>query len=176
MENELHGPLYTCNVCGRSHDDVPMSFAADYPDMYANMTGAERTARATIGSDQCIVDRKWYFLRGCLEIPIIGSDEVFLWGLWASIKEDVFDEISRSWEEEGRERRHGPFKGRLANSPSVYPDSLNAKLQIVMQPVGTRPLFVLEETERPIKLAQASGISRCEAFELAATLLHSLHG
>ena len=76
---------YTCHVCGERHDDVPMSFAADYPDMYAGLSKAERDARAVIGSDQCIIDNTLYFLRGCLEVPIIGSQEVFIWGLWASI-------------------------------------------------------------------------------------------
>jgi hypothetical protein len=165
---------YTCHVCGKSHNDVPMSFAVDYPDMYADLSKEERDARAVFGSDQCIIDNAWYFLRGCLQIPIIGSEEVFLWGLWALIKEEAFNEISDSWEEDGREQRHGPFKGRLANSLKIYPDSLNAKVRIILQPVGTRPLFELEEPERSIAVTQASGISKSEANKLAATLLHDL--
>jgi len=169
-------PIWACKVCGQSHDDVPLSFAADSPDMYANMKEEERGSRAVIGSDQCIIDEKWFFVRGCLEIPIVDSDEVFLWGLWASVKQEVFDEISESWEEEDRESTRGPFKGRLANSLSVYPGSLNLKLRITLQPVGTRPLFVIEELEHPMASAQSSGLSRREARELAATLLHNLKG
>jgi len=75
--------IYRCPTCGKSHSELPLSFAADFPDMYANMTGDERDARATIGSDQCIINREWFFIRGCLEIPIIGRDEPLLWGLWA---------------------------------------------------------------------------------------------
>ena len=93
-----------------------MSFAADVPDMYANMKGDERDTRATIGSDQCIIDQKWFFLRGCIEIPIVGRNEPFLWGVWASVREEVFDEISDCWEQQDRENLHGPFKGRLGNS------------------------------------------------------------
>jgi hypothetical protein len=105
---------------------------------------------------------------------IVGSEEVFLWGLWASLKEEVFNEISDFWQEEGRERLHGPFKGRLANLLAVYPDSLNAKLRIILQPVGARPLFTVEEPEHPLSLAQASGVSKSEACELAARLQHDL--
>jgi len=110
-----------------------------------------------------------------LEIPILGSDEIFLWGLWASIKEEVFDEISECWELDGREKTRGPFKGRLANTLSVYPPTLNRKLRIGMQPVGTRPLFVIEE-EHVLATEQRSGISRDRAMELAALLLRQERG
>jgi hypothetical protein len=51
---------YRCATCGKSHADVPLSFAANFPDIDANMTNDERDARATIGSDQCIIDQKWF--------------------------------------------------------------------------------------------------------------------
>lgn len=90
------------------------------------------------------------------------------------VKKEVFDEIEGCWEEQGRETRRGPFKARLANSLSVYPETLNLKLRIVLQPVNTRPLFILEE-EHPLATAQRDGISRADAMELCATLLH-VHG
>jgi len=80
-----------------------------------------------------------------IEIPIVGSDQPFLWGVWASIRQEVYDEVSNSSEEQGRERKYGPYKGRLANSLSIYPETLNLKLRIVLQPVGVRPLFFLED-------------------------------
>ena len=163
---------YKCTTCGKVHDRVPLSFAADFPDMYANMNREDRDARGVISSDQCIIDQEWFFLRGCLEVPIIGSQDPFLWGLWASIKEEVFDDISGAWELVGREKSRGPFKGRLANSLSVHPETLNLKIQIVLQPVGTRPLFFLEEAEHPLTIEQRSGIPRVRALELASLLLH----
>jgi hypothetical protein len=140
--------------------------------MYANMSDGDRETRTVISSDQCIIDERWFFLRGCLQIPIVGSDDVFLWGLWASVKEEIFDDISASWEEEGREARRGPFKGRLANSLSVYPETLNLKLSILVQPVGQRPLFTIEEDQHPLVIQQGDGITRRAAAELSALLLH----
>jgi hypothetical protein len=166
---------YKCRTCGKEHKGMPLSFAAEFPDMYANLKREDRDARAIIGSDQCIIDHEWFFVRGCLEIPILGSDEIFLWGVWASVREEAFDEISECWELEGREKTHGPFKGRLANSLSVYPPTPNLKLRIVMQPVGTRPLFVIEE-EHPLATEQRGGISRDRAMDLAALLLHQERG
>ena len=140
--------------------------------MYANMKREERDARAVIGSDQCIIDQQWFFIRGCLEIPVLGSDECFLWGLWASVREEVFDEISGCWEMAGREKKCGPYKGRLNNSLAMYPETLNLKLAIVMQPVGTRPLFKIEEADHPLAIEQQSGIPCARARELAALILH----
>jgi len=71
-----------------------MSFAADFPDMGANMKREERDTRALIGSDQCVIDPQWFFVRGCLEVSILGSDELFVWGLWVSTRENVCDEMS----------------------------------------------------------------------------------
>lgn len=149
-----------------------MSFAAEFPDMYANMKREERDSRAVIGSDQCIIDQQHFFIRGCLEIPILGSNDVFLWGLWASVREEVFDEISEGWEMVGREKFHGPFKGRLSNSLAEYPETLNLKLEIVLQLVGARPLFMVEETGHALAVEQTSGITRERALAMAALLLH----
>lgn len=140
--------------------------------MYANMVRDARDARAVIGSDQCIIDQSWFFIRGCLEIPILGSQEPFLWGLWVSVREEIFDELSKSWELAGRENTRGPFRGRIANSLSVYPETLNLKVKVVVQPVGQRPLFQLEEPGHPLTLEQHSGITPAKAAELANLLLH----
>jgi hypothetical protein len=166
---------YKCKTCGKVHEGMPLSFAADFPDMYANLKREERDARTLIGSDQCIIDQEWFFVRRCLEIPVLGSDEVFLWGLSASVRQEVFDEVAECRQLEGREKTHGPFKGRLANSLSVYPPTLNLKLRIVMQPVGTRPLFAIEE-EHILAAEQKSGISRGRAMDLAALLAHQQRG
>jgi hypothetical protein len=127
-----------------------------------------------IGTDQCIIDQKLFFIRGCLEIPIVESEEVFLWGLWAVVREEVFDQISELWESPGKEKLQGPFKGKIANSLSEYPEALNLKCEIIIQPVGTRPLFKLEEPEHPLTVEQRIGITRGRALELVGLALHQV--
>jgi hypothetical protein len=78
---EMAEPGFLCRTCGQTHEGVPLSFAADFPDMYANMSEPDRSARALISSDQCIVDEASFFIRGCLEIPVRDTGEVFIWGL-----------------------------------------------------------------------------------------------
>jgi len=167
---------FVCSSCGRQHAGVPLSFAADYPDPYANLSLDERDARATAGSDQCIIDQREFYIRGCLELPILGADDVFLWGLWARVNEDVFDEIDDHWESRERENRIGPYKGRLANALSIYPDTMNQRLEIQIRPVGSRPLFILEELDNPLSIEQRNGITRQKAEEYACLLLRMAKG
>src|SRR6266851_2957025 len=44
---------YKCSTCGKVHEEVPLSFAADFPDVHANMKWEDRDVRAVIGTDQC---------------------------------------------------------------------------------------------------------------------------
>ena len=41
-------PNFVCRTCGQSHEGVPLSFAADFPDLYANMSESDRGIRALI--------------------------------------------------------------------------------------------------------------------------------
>lgn len=162
---------WVCCVCSKRHA-IPFSFAADSPDMYANMSRDQRDARARFGSDQCIIDQQWFFIRGCLEIPILESNEIFLCGLWVPVREQSYNDLEDCWKTLGREKIQGPFKGRLANSLSVYPPTLNLKTKIVVQSVGTRPLLFIEELNHILAIEQCAGITRERATELASLLFH----
>ena len=162
---------YVCSTCGKAQAEVPFSFAAEFPDSYANLSRDDRENRALISSDQCIIDEEQFYLRGCIELPIQGSDDVFIWGVWSRVHEGDFDTIHEFWEKHGRESAIGPFKGRLANSLSVYSGTLNLRLRIEIRPVGQRPLFILEEPEHPLAIEQTSGLTIEKAREYACILL-----
>jgi hypothetical protein len=162
---------WLCACCGQSHTGVPLSFAADFPDAYANMAPAQRAERAVCSSDQCIIDDEIFAIRGIIELPVRGTGELFLWGVWATVWPEDFEEISESWEEEGRETRHGPFKGRLANQLSEYQNTLNLKVSVIIQPAGKRPVFVIEEPH-PLATQQKEGISHEDARQMAGRALH----
>jgi hypothetical protein len=47
---------------------------------------------ARLSQDVCIIkdtDHLDYFVRVCLEIPISGVDQPFLWGVWISVSEGL---------------------------------------------------------------------------------------
>jgi hypothetical protein len=162
---------FVCSHCGKEHLGLPFSFAADFPDRYANLSKEERDTRAIIGTDQCVVDQEQFYIRGCVELPICNSGDVFLWGVWAQVKEEIYDLISDHWEFVGRERIIGPFKGRLANSLSIYPETISLRLGIKIQPVGTRPLLLMEEMDHPLTIEQKNGLTLQKAEEYACRLL-----
>jgi hypothetical protein len=170
-----HSPFdgYFCATCKQFHSGLPTSYAADSPDSYAWLKESEREQRAVLGSDQCIIDDEAYFLRGLIEIPILGFEDKFLWGVWARIWKGDFDEISEHWETPGREGLIGPYKGRLNNRLSGYQDTLNLKCTIRIEPVGSRPLFYIDEPDHPLAQEQRKGISLERIQQIASRVMHS---
>lgn len=164
---------WICATCGKSHEDIPLSFAADFPDNYAYMPEDERKHRAIANADQCVIDGKEFYVRGCLEIALHDSKEIFLWGLWASVSRECFSEMIDCREERGREKHHGPFNGWLGNSLKVYsPETFNLRLSIKLSPVGERPLFIVEAPEHPLGIAQRNGMSNEQVQDLLSALMH----
>ena len=164
---------WVCSKCGEWHDGVPFSFAADSPDPYANLSEAERAKRTVLGTDQCVIDDKLFFIRGCLEIPIIGSPDPFILGLWVNVFRDHYEAIAGSWDTPGRELNQGPFKGRLSNSLKAYREAFNLEVTLKIQPVGVRPLIYVDEPNHPLALEQENGITIKRAQEIASIALHA---
>jgi hypothetical protein len=160
-----------CSCCGQEHAALPLSLSADCPDAYVGLTDDERKTRASLSSEQCIIDQEQFYVRGCIEIPVRGTDGVFLWGVWAKVEDQVFDAISEHWDSEGRETKIGPYGGLLANSLSIYPKTLNLPLKIQIMPVGVRPLFRLDGVDHSLAIEQKYGITAEHAQEYACHLL-----
>lgn len=159
-----------CPGCGQEHAALPFSLSAEFPDAYVGLADDERKTRASLSSEQCIIDQEQFYVRGCIEIPVRGTDGVFLWGVWAKVEDRVFDAISEHWDSEGREAKVGPFEGLLANSLSIYPKTLNLKLTIQIMPVGVRPLFRVEDENHSLAIEQKYGITAEHAQEYACHL------
>ena len=62
------------------------SFGAAAPLNYYQIPVEEREARCALGSDDCVIDGNFFFVRGCIEIPVHGQDEAFNWGVWVSLR------------------------------------------------------------------------------------------
>ena len=167
-----HG--FYCSTCKEFHPGLPFSYGSDSPDNYANLDARDKCKRAALSSDQCIIDDKEFYIRGIVELPIIGFEDKFLWGVWATIWPEDFAVISEHWESSGREDLIGPFKGRLANGLSdIYkPSCANLKCTIRIQPILERPLFFIDEPEHPLALEQRRGVSLERLQEFASRLMH----
>ncbi len=59
---------------------------------------AERAARAVLSEDLCTIDGIEHYVRGSLEVPVIGCPELFVWGVWVSISDASLKRILELWD------------------------------------------------------------------------------
>ena len=165
---------FRCVTCGEEHDVAEMSFGSDAPTQWHLLTDDERN-RSELCQDQCVIDateETAFFVRGCLDIPIIGTERAFTWGVWVSLSEKSFLEMSEHWTDPDRENL-GPYFGWLSTTIPEYPDTMYLKTSVHQRSVGTRPLVELEATAHPLAVHQREGIDRDSLFALVTRLLHT---
>ena len=104
---------------------------------------------------------------GCLDIPIIGSTDVFRWLAWVSVSEKSFVRIGDLWETDIRDTEP-PFFGWLSNRISSYPNTFALKTNLYLRNHGARPFIHLEPTDHPLAVEQREGISLKRVEEIVA--------
>ncbi|WP_236241721.1 DUF2199 domain-containing protein [Streptomyces sp. CC228A] len=125
-----------------------------------------------LSADQCVIQAQHYFVKGLIEIPVIGSDEVFSWGVWVSLSRENFSRAADLWDTPGRESEK-PYFGWLTTELTIYsPTTINLKTNLHTRPVGERPLIELEPTDHPLAVEQRVGITMDRVREIAESLLH----
>jgi hypothetical protein len=167
---------WRCSRCGQWHDELPTAYGADAPAQWYAIPPGERDARAVLSSDQCVIDDRFFFVLGQVEIPIVdGGGESFAWGVWVSLGEQSFERMAALWETPGREAEP-PCFGWLSTSLPGYPDTLNLKTRVHTRPAGVRPSVELEPTGHPLAVEQRDGITRERVRRIAETVLHPERG
>lgn len=96
-----HDLGFTCSCCGDHHADVPLGYSTMAPDVWD--PSFETDPDSMLSSDQCIITGQHFFIKGLIEIPVIGSEDVFSWGVWVSLSRDNFTRALEVWKTEGRE-------------------------------------------------------------------------
>jgi hypothetical protein len=161
--------LWTCRCCGRQFDTLPLDFGCVAPDPWLQIPESERAERGKLNSDLCTIDNKHNFVRWCLEVPIIGHDDCFVWGVWVSVSDASFARILELWDAPIIENEPPKF-GWLCNNISLYPSTLNLKCQVHLRAGSDRPSIELEPTNHPLAIEQRQGISLSRIEEIAAAL------
>ena len=118
-----------------------------------------------------MIDESEFFVRGCLEIPVIDGPRPFVWGVWTSLSKPNFKRMGELWETPGREKEP-PYFGWLCTSLPLYPETVHLKTNVHIRPVGQRPFVELEPTEHPLAVEQRTGITMDRVREIAEALLH----
>ncbi|MEV7086966.1 DUF2199 domain-containing protein [Streptomyces sp. NPDC093085] len=148
-----------------------MNYSAEAPAVWdPSFADAED---CLLSSDQCVVHARHYFVKGLVEIPIVGSDEVFSWGVWVSLSRENFSRSADLWDTPGREAEK-PYFGWLTTDLLVYsPTTLNLKTHVHTRPVGERPYVELEPTDHPLAVEQRAGITLDRVRDIAEAVFHS---
>jgi hypothetical protein len=139
------------------------------PDHWFQIPESERHRRGKLDNDVCVIDDKDIFVRGCLEIPIIGHDDKFVWGIWVSVSKESFERILELWTVPIIQNESPRF-GWLCNNISNYPPTLNLKTHMYLRGGGSRPSIELEPTNHPLAIEQRHGISVGRVEEIVAAL------
>ena len=162
---------FKCASCGQIHEGMP-TFGAKAPVSYYTIPKEETGARCDLGSDDCVIDGNAFFVRGCLEIPVKGERDPFIWGVWVSLSKDnhakwvsYFGELKRS--------HAAPLFGWLNAWLKPYPDTMNLKTRVHLRDNGVRPYIELEPTNHPLAIEQRDGISVERVSEIYALMMHS---
>ncbi len=163
---------FDCNVCGKHHEILPLSFSVKAPRAASLIPIDELEQRVVITPDQCVIDGSSFYLRGRIPVPIFGLDEPFIWGVWAEISPKNFVRTIELWKVPGREAEP-PYPGWLDSEISLFGNTLNLQVDVQTQPVGRRPHFMVVDLEHPLALDQRNGITTSRVKEIASRMLHA---
>lgn len=163
-------PGFMCSHCGDRHAELPLNYSATAPDVWEPRF--ETDPDSMLSSDQCVIRGQHFFVRGLIEIPVIGREDVFSWGVWVSLSKDNFARALQLWNTEGREAEK-PYFGWLSTELALYSESTtDLKTNAHTRPVGTRPFIELEPTDHPLAVEQREGITWERVREIAVAVMH----
>jgi hypothetical protein len=165
---------FTCAKCRKTYEGIP-SFGSDEPAQYWEVPEDKRDEDVILTLDSCVIAGRFFFIHGCLEIPIVGTDEEFVWGVWISLKEENFFLWQDCYEEQKR-CTVGPFFGWLCTIVPGYPDTLNLKTMAHLRDDGFRPSIELEHTDHQLAIDQREGISLQRVQEIVQLIEHGENG
>ena len=167
------GMTFLCERCGAEHDLDEISFGTDAPLQWDSRPEEERSRSLLSGEQREIESGEVWslYLRGCLRIPVRGTERVFSWGVWCSLSERSYEEICEHWDDPER-TRIGPHFGWLCTRLPGYPDTVSLKAMVHQRAVGVRPFVELEPTDHPLAVDQHEGIEEHRLREIVIGLLH----
>jgi hypothetical protein len=167
-------PGEPCPKCGRLLEDPPLCYGAEAPWRIFGVSESEFSQRVDLTPDQCVVDERYFFIRGHIALPIIGRSESFEWSVWCSLSQRSFLHASERWLVPDRVN-DPPYFGWLMSALPSYPDTLHLKASVQSRAVGTVPSVTLEPSDHPLAQDQAAGITMQRVREFAHEILHA-HG
>ena len=149
-----------------------MVWGPNAPDAMRHVPKPEWPRRVKLGTDECIIDGKQYFVRGCLDIPVHNETECFRWLVWVAVSKPELKVIRSFW----RQLRNKPFpptRGQLAVALPYEPGTIGLTVELTDAGPGDRPIAKVQDASHPLDREQHHGISLEDAYEKAGRMMHS---
>lgn len=170
---------WECKICKGHHKDVPLFFFCACPDDYEELDGTEKSNRAKLSSDLCVIEKtSKFYVRGLLEIPLTrgssnssnGEENIIAtWGVWVSIESSDFDKIVNNW----NDNELLEISGTLNNSIPKYDNSFGIPVLITTRPCGFRPLITIKDNDSSLAKDAKNGIPISSLGNWIDFVLHS---
>jgi len=158
---------FVCATCGKRHDGSP-SVGYSAPFYWQETHRTDTSGASRLNGDLCMIERRDYFIRCILEMPIHDIEEPFLWGVWVTQSERNFRDYADRFHDTPERCTFGYFANRLPG----YPDTLNLQTHVHWQTGGSRPKVEIEPTDHLLYRDWSEGISWERAAELAGPFFH----
>jgi len=164
---------FHCRTCGEIHRGSP-SFAYAKPAQIFDIPEHERGKRVVLSTDTCIVDHETFLIRAILEVPIVGVDQPFMWGVWVSQSQANFERYVTTFEQDQLgEVSFGwlavALPGYDRPNESGWP---SLACNVHWGPRDQRPAIELQVCDHQLYYDQINGIDWPRAVELARLALH----
>jgi hypothetical protein len=144
-----------------------MDYAFSGTRNWFGLPEAERSTRAKLTDDVCIIDETEFYVRGCLEVPVSDSPENLVWGVWVSVSLESFRYIHDRWDAVIAEDEPPRF-GWLCTWLKGYPAPKEIRCHVFPRSGNLRPRIVLEPTDYPLADEQHRGITMDRVKAIAA--------
>jgi hypothetical protein len=165
---------YKCSCCGKVYDEIPLCFGSEFPDYYFSIPLNEREERIEKMESLFVVDKKHFFHRGRLIIPINNYPEDLIFNVWTSISEDNFRNRNDLWENPKRIEEK-PYFGWFQSHIATYENTLNIQSIAIEQEVGIIPKIIITEENHKLKFDQENGISYEKAMKIVDEIMKIDH-
>ena len=160
---------WKCAGCGDLHEGMA-HLAAFAPDPWPGPEQREENAALRLhgdflSEDFCVLEGKYFFIRGVLEIPVHGIDEPFGFGCWSTLSRANFDKYLHGFDD-GEYPDRGPWGGWLGNRLADYAGTGPEPVWVYPQRDRWRPRFRIQDPAHPLAHDQTHGIPPERAMSL----------
>ena len=164
---------FRCACCGKVINGIP-DFGFKSPVYWSDEAeGANENNSLT--ADSCVIEDCGFFVRGVLEIPVIGAGQRFGLGVWSTLSEPNFHRYKETFSQD--QKILGPMSGYLSNRIPGYEETDILPVAVLPQYGGQRPKIWVADASRehPLFNDQRNGITKERLGELFAAFSGGRH-